>query len=398
MRRPSLVGGHLSLTLSRNAADSRNAPGGSCDPVSNRRPIPAPRQWRPPPTAQALPNRLRRLQARAGERGEEKGVPRGTLFLRLFLANAAILLLAVVLLALTPATVSQPVVVTEVLVLAVGLGAVLLLNAVVIRRALAPLDELTEVAHRIDLLRPGRRVAVWGDYREVVELAEAFNSMLERLESERLESTRRTLAAQEDERLRVARELHDEVGQILTALLLQHEALDSDNSTGASTRTEMRESVRAALDEVRRIAGDLRPIPLDDFGLDGALRHLGDRAAQDGHLELTLDIAPAPSLSRDAETAIYRITQEALTNVLRHANATRVELELAGAEDGRRVRLRVADNGQGLGRVAEGHGIRGMRERAMLVGASLSVGDRRGGGTEVLLDVDLAAAEQPSQR
>ena len=313
-----------------------------------------------------------------------------SLFVRLFALNAAILAVAGGLLLASPATVSQPVLLGEAAVLAAGLIAALLANAFFLRRALAPLEDLTALTHRVDLLRPGRRLAVKGDYREVTELADAFNTMLERLERERHESARRSFRAQEDERLRVARELHDEVGQALTALLLQHEALAQQEPVDRSMLAEMRESVREALDDVRRIAGDLRPIPLDDLGLVGALEHMSKRTANQAGIGLSLWVPRRlPPVTQDAETALYRVAQEALTNVLRHASATRVEVELATASDGTRVRLRVADDGGGLDGSREGVGIRGMRERAVLVGGELFLETGSEGGAEVVLNLPV---------
>jgi two-component system sensor histidine kinase UhpB len=227
----------------------------------------------------------------------------------------------------------------------------------------------------VDLLRPGQRFTAHGGV-EVAELARTFNQMLERLETERRESGRRALRAQEAERRRIASGLHDEVGQVLTGVLLR---LDDE---------ETKEAVRQALDEVRRIARELRPEMLEHLGLVSALTELSRRFADQSGIEVDRSFAERlPPLSEDAELAVYRVAQESLTNVARHAHATRVEVALeAGAGS---VVLRVADNGTGMPEaVSNGHGgLRGMRERALLAGGALAVRTGREGGVEVRLEV-----------
>jgi two-component system sensor histidine kinase UhpB len=138
---------------------------------------------------------------------------------------------------------------------------------------------------------------------------------------------------------------------------------------------------------VRRIARRLRPEALDDLGLASALRVLGERVAE--HTELQIDIhvqSGLPDFSGDAELVLYRVAQEALTNVARHAQAKRAEVRL-GLTSGR-PRLEVDDDGQGFPRQGlEGGGVRGMRERAVLIGATLRLGRSPLGGTRVTLDL-----------
>jgi two-component system sensor histidine kinase UhpB len=222
---------------------------------------------------------------------------------------------------------------------------------------------------------------------EVEALSTAFNDMLGRLERERRESGRRALAAQEQERQRVARELHDEVGQVLTGVMLELE--QAAKSGGNSQLDTARESVRHALEEVRRIARELRPEVLDDLGLQSALRSLCTAAAaHDGlRVERRLELGDA-ALSPEVELVVYRIAQESLTNVLRHSGASAVLVALGSVDGG--VRLVVRDDGRGLpAEVAAGGGITGMRERALHIGGQLSVSTLDGGGTEVRLDVPL---------
>ena len=227
----------------------------------------------------------------------------------------------------------------------------------------------------------------------MVEVVQAFNEMLDRLEAERRESSRRALAAQEAERLRIARGLHDEVGQVLTGVLLQLDAVSDTNVGNRARADEARQSVRRALEEVRRIAQELRPALLEHLGLVSALTELSRVFADQSGLEVERTFSvQLPELSEDAELAIYRITQESLTNVARHAGAGRVALTLEPGTDS--VVLRVVDDGRGMpaGPSPNGHGgLRGMRERALLVGGSLAIKPGRAGGVEIRLEVPAEA-------
>jgi len=159
-----------------------------------------------------------------------------------------------------------------------------------------------------------------------------------------------------------------------------------ESEVGAATET-----VRANLDDLRRIAQRLRPQALDELGLTSALSQFSARLSVQAGLEIDAKLdGHLPPLTREEELVIYRVAQEALTNVVRHAGATRSELVLERAPD--RLTLRVADDGDGFDgdRLASG-GIRGMHERASLIHADLSVGRRDGGGTEVVLHVPLSS-------
>jgi two-component system sensor histidine kinase UhpB len=309
---------------------------------------------------------------------------------RVFATNAAIMLLAFVALAVGPVTVSVPVTLTELAVLAAGLVVVLLLNVLALRPALRPLHAVAATMRELDLLEPGRRVPVVGE-PDVAALATAFNEMLERLELERRESARQALLVQERERARVARELHDEVGQTLTAVMLQIESLSGRIPAALGEEfDELRETTRAGAEDVRRIAARLRPEALEDLGLQSALSALATSFGDQARIRIERRLEPVTSLSAEQELVVYRVAQEALTNIARHAGAQRAELSL-GRDDGV-VTLRVRDDGRGLpsGALPSSNGIRGMRERAMLIGARLSIGPAAGGGTEVLLRVPVA--------
>jgi two-component system sensor histidine kinase UhpB len=303
---------------------------------------------------------------------------------RVFGTNAAVLVLATLLLVVSPLTVSFPIALVELAALGGGLVAMLVLNLALLRRTFRPLGRLTTVMGAIDPLRPGERAIVDEADPEVAELTAAFNDMLGRLERERRESARRALAAQEAERRRIARELHDEVGQALTAVILQ---LDRAGRGGGSDGVaEARETVRTSLEEVRGIARRLRPEALDDLGLASALAALTNDMTLRTGLQVKRRIAAAlPRLDPDEELVVYRVAQEALTNVVRHAATRSAQLAL-DVRDGR-VELDVTDSGAGFepDATSESTGLLGMRERALLIGAELEIRSAVGDGTSVRL-------------
>jgi two-component system, NarL family, sensor histidine kinase UhpB len=324
----------------------------------------------------------------AGARAPVLGTPatmRG-LFRRVFLVNVAVLLASSALLVFSPVTVSAPIVAAEVAVLGLGLLTALVLNALLLRASLRPLDGLTALMERVDLLRPGERLPAAGT-GDVAHLLRTFNGMLDRLEVERGASAARALAAQEGERQRIARELHDEIGQSLTAVLLAlKRAADTAPEPLRTDLGMVTETVRASLDEVRQVARRLRPGVLDDLGLVSAIDALAADVTEASGVPVTVEVDPLlPGLGAEAELVVYRIAQESLTNVARHAGAQAVDLSLRHADAA--VVLTVTDDGRGIGDGVEGAGIRGMRERALLVGAELAVGPHPDGGTEVRLRV-----------
>jgi two-component system, NarL family, sensor histidine kinase UhpB len=302
---------------------------------------------------------------------------------RVFASNAAVLVAAALLLVLSPATVSFPVALTEAMVLVVGLATMLGIDFVLLRRAFRPLARLRGFMAAVDPLQPGARAVVGYADPEVAELAVAFNEMIARLELERRESARAALAGQESERVRIARELHDEVGQRLTAIVLQLERVARD--TGAVEVAEAREGARETLEEVREIARRLRPEVLDDLGLGSALAALTIDVSRRTRLRIDRQVAPGLRvLDPEEELVIYRVAQEALTNVARHSGAKRARVELRSNEG--EVELVVQDDGRGLDpEGGEGSGLLGMRERAVLVGATFSIEVGEVGGTTVRL-------------
>ncbi|MEZ7004415.1 HAMP domain-containing sensor histidine kinase [Streptomyces sp. AD55] len=312
------------------------------------------------------------------------------LFWRISLFNAVVLVTATALL-LGPVTVSTPVLLTEAAILTVGLAVILIANAVLLRMGLGPLRQLARTMTTTDLLRPRARPAADG-HGEIAELITTFNTMIDRLEAERASSAARALTAQESERHRVAQELHDEVGQTLAAVLLDLKRVaDRAPDPVREQLHQVQESTRASLDEIRRIARRLLPGVLEELGLASALRSLaaeftGPSLSVRHHIEPRL-----PALGDNADLVLYRVAQESLTNAARHAGATRVDLTLERTEGA--VELSVRDNGSGVDDTAEGAGIRGMRERALLIGADLLLRAVPGGGTEVRLTVPVCDLE-----
>ncbi|WP_328484784.1 sensor histidine kinase [Streptomyces sp. NBC_00377] len=311
-----------------------------------------------------------------------------SLFWRIFALNAVVLGSATALLLWAPVTVSVPVVLTEAVILVAGLVVMLVANAALLRVGLAPLDRLTRLMATVDLLRPGQRLPE-GGRGETAELIRTFNAMLERLEHERASSSARVLLAQEAERRRIAQELHDEVGQSMTAILLALEraADDADEPLRGELR-QVQEITRGSLDEVRRLARRLRPGVLEDLGLISALTSLTTEFSTHAGLRVVRRFdTSVPVLDQQTELVLYRVAQEALTNAARHADAGQVEVSLR--RTGEAVVLAVVDDGRGTAVAREGAGIRGMRERALLLGATLDITSQSQAGTQVRLTVPL---------
>ncbi len=312
---------------------------------------------------------------------------------RLVVTNAALLLAACLLtvFVLAPGKFSS-FAVDEAVIVLVALSLVTLINAVVVHRFLAPLQALTALARVIDLDKPGQRIHDAQPTSETGELAVTFNEMLERLELERRETARRVLAAHESERLRIAQELHDEVGQTLTALLLQLSRVEAHLPESLRGElNEAQEAARTSLEDVRRIATDLRPEALNDLGLASALAALGEGFGRRTGLRVERQIqTPMPRLDGEAELVVYRVAQEALTNVARHSGSDTARVTVESDAD--RLTLTVRDHGRGFpkGHARLGNGIRGMRERADLIGAGLRIDSpSEGPGTELRLELPL---------
>ena len=317
-----------------------------------------------------------------------------SVFWRVFAVNAGLLGVLAALLLLSPVEIDAPIRPVQALIVVVGLAVTLAANVILLRRALAPLERLAQRMETVDLLRPGQRLQVLRN-DEISRVVVAFNRMLDRLENERQQSGRRVLAAQEAERVGIARDLHDEVGQVLTGVLLH---LDSIAERAPSHRDEIddaKQSVRRALDEVRRISSELRPEMLEHLGLVSALTELTTTFSRVSGIRVERQFDKSlPKLEPGAELAVYRIAQESLTNVARHAQATRVTVTLEQGFDS--VVLRVVDDGRGFAKNPEGHGgLHSMRERALLIGAALAINEASPNGVEVRLEVPAVGVVQP---
>jgi len=229
-----------------------------------------------------------------------------------------------------------------------------------------------------------------------LRIAQAFaNRVAIALElSERVarEAVKALLEGQELERKRIARELHDETGQALTSILLGLKSIE--RQVGAESVATIRELVASALDDVRRLTVELRPPALDDFGLEAALERLTTLLAARSGLEIRMNIAlPERPLPGATQTALYRIVQEALTNVVKHADASSISIVLTPSGGG--LRLVIEDDGKGFEpeRVREGAlGLAGMRERIGLIGGSLRVESAPRGGTTIVVELPAGAS------
>ena len=287
------------------------------------------------------------------------------------------------------------------LVLGLTVASAILLNSVLLRARLAPMEQLVESMTQVNLQRPGVRAETpRRSAREVHELTEAFNRMLARLEDERRNAGRAVLRAQEQERTRIAQDLHDEVNQALTAILLRLSATIGDAPWELrSELQETQELVVRAMEELLALARQLRPTALDDHGLVAALAgqvsDFGRRAGMQAHFHHHGDV---PILSDEEQLVIFRVTQESLSNVVKHSRARRVDVELSFVG---RTLLRVSDDGHGFdeapgrrnnGRVRGrpgGLGLSGMRERALHVGGTLDVFTAPGAGTTIELTMGV---------
>ncbi len=320
-------------------------------------------------------------------------VRRHSLFWRVFAVNAGLLGAIAVLLLLSPVEIDAPIKPTQALIIVGGLVITMIANALLLRRVVAPLERLGQRMEMVDLLRPGQRLPV-GRSDEIGRLLTAFNRMLDRLERERRQSGRRVLAAQEAERIGIARDLHDEVGQLLTGALLQLNSVAEVAPTQRQELDEAKQAVRRALDEVRRISSELRPEMLEHLGLISALTELSTTFARVSGIRVERQFDPSiPKLAPDTELVVYRIAQESLTNVARHAQAKQVTITLESGHDS--VVLRVVDDGRGFDGAPEEHGgLRSMRERALLVEGALAIKDGAQGGVDVRLEVPAARAVQ----
>jgi two-component system sensor histidine kinase UhpB len=316
---------------------------------------------------------------------------RGTLLTQVLLVNLLLIAVAVLaaLLASNPESVEEGA--ATGIVLGFAVSATVAVNVFLLTRRFEPLEDLVVTMEDADLSRPAAEQLpeqVSGP-EEVRRLQQSFREMLERLELERRKAARASLDAQERERARVALDLHDEVNQSLTGLIMRIEAIRR-GSADPQVESELAETgavARKAMEELLGLARRLRPTTLDDLGLEAALEALVDEVGRDNGMYVNFETEGDPSrLDRDLQLISYRVAQEALTNCAQHADAEHVRVRLISGDDGG-VELRISDDGSGFeaDRDHEGLGIAGMRERAMLCDGDLLVESRPGAGTRVTL-------------
>ena len=275
----------------------------------------------------------------------------------------------------------------QLLVLALVIVLTFCVNLWMLQRRFSPLERLLERVEQIDPAEPATFEITGDKVDEIDRLARSFRLLLQRVDEERRRSGQLVLRAQEEERKRVARDLHDEVNQALTAILLRLEALAQDTPERRAEVAELKRLATQAMDELLNLARQLRPTALDDHGLvpaiEAQLRGFGDRTGIQTKLETRGD----PSkLDADAQTVIYRVAQEALNNAAHHSHAAHVNIELAAAGEG--AELHVRDDGAGFDMSrpnGDGLGLEGMAERARLAGGQLDLRSSPGSGTELTL-------------
>ena len=274
------------------------------------------------------------------------------------------------------------------LVLGLALAMTVMVNVYLLQKRFEPLERLVDDMEEVDLSRPGNAGSRDHDGpEEVRRLQHSFHEMLDRLEAERRSSSSAALAAQERERSRIALDLHDEVNQALTGLLLRLEVLRRKAPDELSEELSETSAVASdAMKELLTLARRLRPTTLDDLGLDAALATLVEEVDNESGISASFESdGEFASLSPDAQLVAYRIAQEALTNAVQHARAEHVRVRLRRVGTG--LDLRVSDDGEGFDFDPDhvGLGIAGMRERAMLAGGALEVESAQSQGTKVRL-------------
>lgn len=275
-------------------------------------------------------------------------------------------------------------------------------NYLVLRAAFQPLDTLEEVANAVragNLSARARPVPLSDP--QLARLAETFNGTLDELErdqTELRELASKVIRAQEDERKRIARELHDDTAQVLFAQLLSVSAMKASPSSDVRATAEKLENMTVeAIEGVRRLALELRPPALDDLGLREALGDLAQRFSENLNIPVTFTVqGQRDRLSGEVELVLYRVAQEAMTNIAKHARATSARILLTRCED--RVEITIEDDGQGFDPSVPtsrdesglGLGLFGMEERVTLVGGSLTIHQLRPSGVLITACIPIS--------
>ncbi len=344
---------------------------------------------------------------------------RWPLVYQILIVNSAIVFLgAIAGTAITRQLASQSSVALTVFFAALGLFLSILANYLLLRVALKPLLVLQTVAELVAEGDINVRAGKLADGEpSLARLADTFNQMLDRLEedTQAIERSRalteqlaqQVLSAQEEERRRIARELHDETLQALATLVIYADAADDaarerEMSALQDALVRLRAVADNTLGDLRNIIADLRPSLLDDLGLPTAIRWQAQHRLENAGIRVDVQVrGEGRRLNPAVEIALYRVCQEAISNVLKHAHASYVEIDLDLSRDDR-VALRIEDDGAGFrfepqGRsTGRGVGLFGMHERVSLVGGELAIDSAPGEGTELRISVPLAGrtAEQ----
>ena len=317
---------------------------------------------------------------------------RRTLLTRVLIANLLLISVAVVAAALASNSSDADPAVGLVLGFAIALT--ILVNLFMIQRRFEPLERLIEAMERADLARSGMDLADVTDgdagTEEIERLELAFRRMLERLDAERRRTSSAALQAMEEERARVARDLHDEVNQSLTGVLLHLEAAREHAPPGlAEELSETKGMANRAMQELLTLARALRPTALDDLGLKAALASHVEEVARRTDIKASFESeGDFSDVEPETQLVAYRVAQESLSNVVSHSGAEHVRVRLLRAHDG--LELIVSDDGHGFDLAEDGSGglgIPGMRERALLVGGLLEIESQPPVGTRIRLRV-----------
>ncbi len=284
-----------------------------------------------------------------------------------------------------------------------GIAISVLINFLLVRLAFHPLDDVGEAINAIRAGHRGIRVPEAPEDPQIENLSRSLNQMLDAMETARKRAAASVITAQEEERRRIARELHDETSQALTSLIIgikMAEETIPDEMTNLQERlNNLKDLAHQTLNEVHNMAVRLRPSILDDLGLAAALRSYGKELSENGGIQINMQlIALAERLSPEMETVLYRVVQEALTNVARHSGASMCQVRMRRTDDS--VQCLIEDDGKGFypGEIltsAQGHGLgmHGMRERIELVGGQLEFESEPGKGTSIFLEVPIGNEE-----
>lgn len=334
------------------------------------------------------------------------------LFYKVLLANMAIVVFGAVVGTYVTATTIRDLQLpsrVELMLFFAGIGVLLsvAVNYVVLRAAFEPLDSLERLADAVrngDLSARAQLPSLSDP--QLVRLVDTFNDTLDELETNQArlrELAVQVIDAQEGERKRIARELHDDTAQVLFAQLLSVTALKSSTNDEVRQTAERLESMTVeAIEGVRRLALELRPPALDDLGAREALGDLAQRFSEQSGIDVVLDVnGVRDRLAPELELVLYRVAQEALTNVVKHASAKHASVTLTRHPT--RVELTIDDDGTGfsptLDRVRDesglGLGLFGMAERAALVGGSFSITPLSPSGVRVRVSIPITAEGEP---